>query len=364
LALRLWKASAANKGGRIMMLDRICRLVVAAGGAVVLAGCGAVVPSCNDGCVGDFSALDGAYLGQRPPGVEPELFAPGFVSTGLKELNSVFTPDGDEFYFAVDVGPRFVLMMTRRLDSGWTEPEILTFSERSSAVDLAFTADGDRMLFCSNRPHSGGLHPQDNYDIWWSDRRNDGSWDEPRRLGGSINTDRNEFYPSLTEDGTLYFLSSGHGGQGGSDIFRASPRGDGFGTPENLGPIINTEQSEGDAFIARDESYLIFVSSGHEREPNEGRLFVSFRSDHGWSEPQNLGRGTATSDYCPVVSPDGRYFFFTGTRTRFDQGSAPMSYDTLLAGLAKPQNGQDDIYWVDVEFVTRLRPGAGSAAMM
>lgn len=43
----------------------------------------------------------GEYFGQKPPGMTPEIFAPGFISTGKAELNSVFTPDGREFYFAI-----------------------------------------------------------------------------------------------------------------------------------------------------------------------------------------------------------------------------------------------------------------------
>ena len=43
---------------------------------------------------GDFPLLKGPYLGQPPPGTEPVPFAPGIISTGLAELNSVFTPDG------------------------------------------------------------------------------------------------------------------------------------------------------------------------------------------------------------------------------------------------------------------------------
>ena len=45
-------------------------------------------------------ALKGPYLGQTPPGNQSQVFAPGFVSTGFGELNSVFSADGKEFYFA------------------------------------------------------------------------------------------------------------------------------------------------------------------------------------------------------------------------------------------------------------------------
>ena len=34
----------------------------------------------------------------------------------------------------------------------------------------------------------------------------------------------------------------------------------------------------------------------------------------------------------------------------------PWQIQPLLAGLSKPQNGQDDIYWVDASFINGLRP--------
>ena len=80
--------------------------------------------------------------------------------------------------------------------------------------------------------------------------------------------------------------------------------------------------------------------------------------DSASTPPINLGSGTDRSDFCPVVSPDGRYFFFTGTRTRFDRGAAVDGHLGLLDGLSKPQNGFDDIYWVDAAFLERLRPSS------
>ena len=47
----------------------------------------------------DFSLLKGPYLGQKPPGMTPEIFAPGIISTNLDERIAAFTPDGKEFYF-------------------------------------------------------------------------------------------------------------------------------------------------------------------------------------------------------------------------------------------------------------------------
>jgi hypothetical protein len=47
-----------------------------------------------------FTVLRGPYMGQTPPGNQSKVFAPEFVSTEFGELNSIFTNDGNEFYFS------------------------------------------------------------------------------------------------------------------------------------------------------------------------------------------------------------------------------------------------------------------------
>jgi hypothetical protein len=47
----------------------------------------------------DFPVLKGPYLGQKPPGMTPEIFAPGIISTGHSERIAAFTPDGKYFFF-------------------------------------------------------------------------------------------------------------------------------------------------------------------------------------------------------------------------------------------------------------------------
>jgi hypothetical protein len=68
----------------------------------------------------NFGDLEGAYLGQKPPGMVPEIFAPGYISTEKRELNSVFTPNGKEFYFAISIpGRGYRMYFTRQLEKGW-----------------------------------------------------------------------------------------------------------------------------------------------------------------------------------------------------------------------------------------------------
>ena len=105
---------------------------------------------------------------------------------------------------------------------------------------------------------------------------------------------------------------------------------------ENLGPNVNTKYDEGDAFIAPDESYIIVCGMGRPDCIGSGDLYISFREEDGdWIKYKNMGKkiNSHFSDYCPYVSPNGKYFFFTSRRT-----------------------GDDDIYWVDAKVIEELRP--------
>jgi tetratricopeptide (TPR) repeat protein len=76
---------------------------------------------------GEQMGLQGEYLGQKPPGLKPEVFAPGIVSTrGGHEFSCTFSPDGKEFYF--NRGPD--IFVCRWEKEGWTAPEPAPFNSR------------------------------------------------------------------------------------------------------------------------------------------------------------------------------------------------------------------------------------------
>lgn len=339
-----------------MSLKKAVGVVLAVGYLSTACAPGAVAPP--EAVTPVFPALSGPYLGQAAPGAQPEVFAPGIISTGLAELNSVFTADGKEFYYAVDTGLDWVIMVTKEEDGTWSEPEVVSFTRAHSGVDLCITRDGQRLFYCSNRSRTGGPELENNFDIWYVDRLADGGWSEPTNLE-AVNSDSNEFYPSLVDDGTLYFLSGRNGGVGGSDIHR-SPFVDGvYQEPENLGPVLNSPGNEGDAFIAPDESYIIFNSRGRITGPEDGSLFISFRgSDNSWGTPRNLSMVMTAdrSDFCPMMSPDGRYFFFSSARPKLADANGLISWRSLQDAQARPENGNTDVYWVDASFIEELRP--------
>jgi hypothetical protein len=313
-------------------------------------------------------APTGEYVGQTPPGTEPELFAPGFVTTGLYTRDVAMTPDGSELYFGVLLGRFNVIMETHKEPDGrWSIPEVAAFSRDSRFFHLepAIAPDGSRLMFLSTRvegrePEPAEIRTWTNQDIWVVDRQGD-AWSEAYNLGPPVNTEESEFFPSLTGDGTLYFTRANSDGSE-SYIYRARLMEGVYQEPERLGPEVNSTSNQFNAFIAPDESYLIVCTGDREDTLGGTDYYVSFRNpDDTWVGPINLGEPVNTSgdtEFSPYVSPDGRYFFFMAARTLPDDAlPGTLTRDFLWGYRMGPENGNADIYWVDAGFIEELRPG-------
>jgi len=339
-------------------------------GWVVVAGCMAVsILSCAPVAeeprveeeVEEFYELAGDYLGQEPPGMDPRLFAPGIVSTGLSERDMAMTPDGDEIYFSGALGANHdfsAILVVRRVEGRWSKPEVAPFSGNYMDLEPAISPDGQRFFFLSNRPLPGSSEPLGNEDIWVMDRTATG-WSEPASLGPPVNSEAAEFFPSVTRDGTLYFTRRGEGRS--ETIFRSRLVDGAYTEPEELGPEVNSGQSQFNAFIAPDESYLVVCVWGREDSLGGVDYYVVFRSpEDEWSEPINLGEGinlTEGSEWSPYVSPDGRYFFFMSSRSTIQDRHSPdrLGYADMQRLHDLPMNGNSDIWWVDARVITDLR---------
>ncbi len=118
----------------------------------------------------DFPELRGPYLGQKPPGTTPELFAPGIVSTGYSERIAAFTPDGRELYFMLYGAPHGVILVMEIDDGRWTRPRVAPFSGRYNG-EFTLSPDGNTVVFSSNRPLHGGGEPMDTYYSWVVERQ-------------------------------------------------------------------------------------------------------------------------------------------------------------------------------------------------
>lgn len=305
-----------------------------------------------------FPELTGEYLGQKPPGDSPELFAPGIISTREAERDAAFSPDGKEFYYSMTGMPHYVIMVTRLENGRWTRPEVAPFSGHYSDLEPFYSPDGKRIFYSSNRPLSGKGEPRPDFDILYVEKTDKG-WSDPINVGSPVNTDGNEFFPSVSSDGTLYLTASYDNSLGMEDIFKAEPIEGGFAEPEDLGPAINSESYEYNAFIAPDESYLIYSAHARKDGFGSGDLYISFRNEDGtWSKAKNMGEtfNTATLDFCPSVTPDKKYMFFSSPRKAGKSYSEKgVTYDQMLKYLASPENGLGDIYWVKADIIDKMR---------
>jgi Tol biopolymer transport system component len=115
-----------------------------------------------------------------------------------------------------------------------------------------------------------------------------------------------------------------------SHIYSSEIKNGEFERPVKLGPGINTSSYDADVFVAPDESYLIF-SANRPGGLGSGDLHVSFRKPDGtWTSSKSLGNSinTETDDFCPYVSPDGKYLFYAS---------------------------RGDIYWVSTDVIRKMR---------
>ncbi|MEO7047976.1 MAG: hypothetical protein ABI091_21940, partial [Ferruginibacter sp.] len=192
----------------------------------------------------------------------PALLAPGVISTGQYETHAALSPSGDTMYF-LKCSPDMnlsAICVSYKKNNEWQKPEIADFSGKYLDVDPFVTRDGNTIYFVSNRPYRKQDTLNSSWDIW-KVTRNGNTWSNAVHLDSAINSGSDEYYPSIADNGTLYFGSSRDGGKGGSDIYCSKPVNGEYKTVENLGDSINTADNQYEAFIAPDESYLIFMAT-------------------------------------------------------------------------------------------------------
>ena len=309
-----------------------------------------LVVACSE--VKKFPELKGDYLGQLPPEYNAEIFAPGIISSALNDRDITFHPNGDEIVYGVLEAPRNLVVSMKRVNGTWQKQEILPICGYYNDIEPQFSPDGKRLYFCSDRPVKEGEEKND-YDIWFVDR-NPAGWDEPKNLGFPLNSDKNEFYPSITVNNTIYFTTYD------MKIFISYLVEEGYSEPVSVSDSINSGVAEYNAYVSSDESYIIFTSHGWEGgRKGQGDLFISYRNANNvWSKAKKLGSkiNSSVPDMCPTVTPDGKYLFFPSRRAVEREKLIPVkSYEKIFEVSNMYGNGKPDIYWVNMSFKNSLK---------
>lgn len=260
-----------------------------------------------------FPMLTGPYLGQKPPGVTPEIFAPGVVSTANdREFSGAFSPDGKEYYFFRS-GDGAGMMVTKLIADRWTAPRPASFNSKYIDNEPHITPDGKSMFFCSNRPFPGSGNERIMTQVWFMKRAGD-AWGAPKHLGMGM-------MPTTSHQGHVFI---------GSKVFnlvddKLVEVGE-LDFDSSVPP--NERLTRQHTCIAPDESFHIFDF--------EQVLYISFRANNGtWGRPIDLSQKLKLpeGEMLATLSPDNKYLFFCN---------------------------RGDIYWVSAKIIEELRPAAGA----
>lgn len=111
-------------------------------------------------------------------------------------------------------------------------------SPNYSIAHPTISKDGEKLYFVSDMPGGYG-----GYDIYFC-YKTVGKWSQPFNVGPTINSRKNELFPFIASDGSLYFSSEGHNGLGALDIYVATPEKGVFTSIRNMGYPINSPKDE------------------------------------------------------------------------------------------------------------------------
>lgn len=273
---------------------------------------------------GDSLVKESSYFGQKPPGLTPEVFAPGIVSVeGRYEGGISFSPQLDELYFgATNENDKTHIYSSKLIGSTWTPIEEVNFAndQKEEERHPFVSPDGKRIYFVAHESDSP------NPRIWYVHRTED-SWSKAVQLDSPINRG-SVFYPNQSDNGDLYYFNL--------STFKT------YFAPNQDGEFPKVQQIDlefGDhVFISPSQDYIVLTAKNNENESRD--LYVCFKDqDRAWTNPINLGP-TINSDFnekTPSITPDGKYLFF-GRDER-----------DIQPGLA-------NIYWVSTDVIEKLRP--------
>lgn len=281
------------------------------------------------------------------------LFAPGFISTDLYERDTAISKDGNEIIYTVGDYKQNKRMLVRfnNVNDTWSGPEKLSFSGRYQDIEPFISPDGNKLYFASNRPIGQDSQRLD-YNIWFASNYK-GHWVNPEPLDSIINSVQDEFYPSLSRQGNLYFTSTRNNGIGLEDIFFSKYENGSFGVPMVLDSNINSKKYEFNAYVNPEEDLLIFSSFGRHDGLGGGDLYMSRKDSNGqWKPAVNLGAEINSDqlDYCPFVDWKNEVFYFTSNRIATENIEIE-DVITLKAYSRIPENGFGNIYRCDINFL-------------
>ncbi len=190
---------------------------------------------------------------------------------------------------------------SRKVDDYWEPSQSLkTINTVYNEGSAKISKDGKTLFFARcESPDSYG-----NCDIFIAELQPDSSWGKIKNLGPNINSTSWDSQPALSHnEDTLFFASDRLGGFGLADIYFSYKQRDGTWAPaQNMGPVINTRQSEVSPFYHPIYNVLYFSSNGQLLNFGDFDIYKSYLIHNKWQEPLSIG---------PLVNGKGSEYYFT-----------------------------------------------------
>jgi len=230
---------------------------------------------------------------------------PNLISTNQIEYNTSFDVQSQTLYYTISSSDwsESNIMKSQFQNGAFSKPEKVKFDGRFyNNADVHIQSDGQYLYYIG-----------DDSDIWRS-KRKDGQWSKLEKLPSSINSIAPEAYPITTNSGNLYFSRASRASS--YDIYVARYNNGKYEEAIKLPSTINSDLLESDAWVAPDESFMIFARKDDPNGFGVTDLYISFNESGQWTEAKNLGQtyNSEGVDGSPWLTPDYKYLFLTSTR--------------------------------------------------
>jgi len=140
---------------------------------------------------------------------------------------------------------------------------------------------------------------------------------KPENLGANVNTDADEYYPSLTIDGkTLVFTRNkkdpAQRNMPQEDFYVSNYKAGAWSMAFSAGAPLNTSQNEGAPSISADGKILFFAACDRDDGMGSCDIYFSRNINGQWSAARNLGApiNTPAWETQPSFSSDGKTLYF------------------------------------------------------
>lgn len=289
----------------------------------------------------DVLNLTGSYLGQKPPGLTPEIFLPEILSSQLHPHGSLaFSNDRRAVYWSAMLkdGPQQTIFCSEFNGKSLSMPRKADFAADSGSGGPAFSADGKRIYFSLIMP---AINQQVNkptaicFTEW-----NNARWSSPVVIEITRDTIITKGQVSVARSGNIYFSGRKYDERMPS-IYVCRNEGGKILAPEKITGKILEAGLIVDPWIDPDEKYLLVSCQPEQGPPMRTDIGISFReADGSWGKPIRLDARINTADFerFASITPDGKYLFFIRSASQQFVGDGAH------------------FYWVSAKIIEELRP--------